>query len=123
MIKVFSVALGAALGVLGRYQITNTMKKKWLNMIYPWPTFLINFCGCFLLGLFYSLNLSENIYLFLSMGFTATFTTFSTFNLENVELLKSHQYRQFLKYIFTTYLLGFLGIYSGFMLGSFLYRS
>ncbi|WP_338014614.1 CrcB family protein, partial [Oenococcus oeni] len=45
--------------------------------------------------MFYSLNLSENVYLFLSMGFTATFTTFSTFNLENIELLKSHQYRQF----------------------------
>ncbi|MHA5104035.1 CrcB family protein [Oenococcus oeni] len=118
MIQIFSVALGAALGVLGRYQITNSIKKKWLNMIYPWPTFLINFLGCLLLGLFYSLNLSENVYLFLSMGFTATFTTFSTFNLENIELLKSHQYRHFFKYLLATYLLGFFGVFLGFFIGN-----
>ena len=57
----------------------------------PLATLCVNALGSFLIGVLLSLNLSENLRLFLVVGALGGFTTFSTFSYETVRLFSSGQ--------------------------------
>ncbi|GBQ09986.1 fluoride efflux transporter CrcB [Swaminathania salitolerans] len=89
------VMLGGALGTLSRYLVTVATAPY--SRIMPWGTILpINAVGSFIIGFFGTLTLahgrfpvSENMRLFVMVGFCGGYTTFSSFSLQSLDLLRS----------------------------------
>ena len=87
------IALGGALGTLGRYALSLVALPISQNL--PWGTILINILGSFVIGLFGTLTLStgkfpvsENWRLFVMVGLCGGFTTFSAFSLQTLDLIR-----------------------------------
>tara|TARA_Y100001968_G_C18850740_1_gene477994 strand:+ start:76 stop:471 length:396 start_codon:yes stop_codon:yes gene_type:complete len=106
------ISLGAIPGSYLRFLINKKSSSKYIYGY--WKTFGVNTFGTFLLGIFIALHSSPKIYkisddffLFLSMGFLASFTTFSGFLYELSRFLERGELRQF---TFTLSLSVFIGI-------------
>jgi CrcB protein len=87
------VAMGGALGALGRYLISLIP----VTTIFPILTLITNILGAILIGFVVGLvgtknQLSPYATLFWQTGVCGGFTTFSTFSLEAVTLLERHHY-------------------------------
>ncbi len=91
MIHLISVALGGAVGAMGRYWLSG-----WLNagdQKIPVGTLSANIIGSFLMGMFFVLimekaRLSPELRPLIMTGFLGAFTTFSTFSLETLTLFQ-----------------------------------
>ncbi|NOG71591.1 fluoride efflux transporter CrcB [Roseicella sp. DB1501] len=88
------VMLGGAFGTLARYAVSVLALP--ISRELPWGTIIINVTGSFLIGLFGTLTLahgrypvSENLRLFVMIGFCGGYTTFSSFSLQTLDLLRS----------------------------------
>jgi CrcB protein len=116
------VAIGSAVGGVLRYFISVVFIYKEWNKL-PWSTFLINFVGCFLIGMFYDLfeksnDGNTNLKLLLTTGFCGGFTTFSAFAYENLQLLKNNAPTIAFLYIALSVILCILATF----LGMFLFK-
>ena len=87
------IAVGGAIGALGRYGLSVLALPIDQNL--PWGTILINILGSFIIGLFGTLTLatgkfpvSENVRLFVMVGICGGFTTFSAFSLQTLDLIR-----------------------------------
>ena len=115
------VFVGSGLGGALRYLISVYM-NRWIDAcaakgsvmaLFPWPTFMVNIVGCFLIGLIYgvagsgSVNLSPEDKTFLTAGFCGGLTTFSTFSHENYLLFESHSFGIVAVYSIVSIILGF----------------
>ncbi|MCB9758475.1 MAG: fluoride efflux transporter CrcB [Alphaproteobacteria bacterium] len=89
MDKLALLALGGALGTLGRYGIGLAATRA-LGPVFPYGTLAVNIAGGVLLGFLMQLSAHEQIppglKLALATGFCGAFTTFSTFSYETVRL-------------------------------------
>ena len=90
-----AVAVGGALGSLGRFWLTGVMFGL-TGPRFPWGTLLINVVGSFVIGLVAGLTLvperiglHPDLRIFLMTGVCGGFTTFSAFSLQTLELLQS----------------------------------
>ena len=88
-----SVALGGALGAMGRYAISLIPVKN----SFPVLTLITNILGAVLVGFIAGLvaerkDVSPNTTLFWKTGVCGGFTTFSTFSLEAFSLFESRQF-------------------------------
>ena len=117
--------IGASIGAMLRYAITNYGKKHWgwignkfSNL--PTPTLLINLTGALILGLIFGIGANTFIYALLGTGVMGGYTTFSTMNTELVELYKSKNYRGLVFYAVSSYLGGLVLVYCGYYLGNLL---
>ena len=86
------VALGGAIGAIGRYAISLIPVKTG----FPILTLITNFLGAVLIGFIVGLvskrdDIPPNAVLFWKTGLCGGFTTFSTFSLEAFALLENHQ--------------------------------
>jgi len=111
------IALGGALGALGRYLLSTWVYSKG-DYLFPWGTFVVNVLGCFILGLVYvwgteKLILSSNTRAFLAIGFIGAFTTFSTFSLETINIIKEGELRIALLYTIGSLVLGLAAVWAG----------
>ena len=91
----FIVAIGAALGGVFRYWLSDAV-YKFLPVNFPYGTLSVNVLGSFLLGFiifYFDVRdlLSSEIKLLLTIGFCGGFTTFSTFAFETVNLLRESE--------------------------------
>ena len=87
------VALGGAVGAMGRYAISLMPVK----MEFPILTLITNIIGAILIGFIVGVvsgkeGVSENTVLFWKTGICGGFTTFSTFSLEAVTLFENKAY-------------------------------
>lgn len=88
------IIAGGALGSLARYLIA--LAALPVSQSLPLGTIGINILGSFIIGLFGTLTLahgrypvSENIRLFVMVGFCGGFTTFSSFSLQTLDLMRN----------------------------------
>ena len=87
----FLVALGGAIGAMGRYAISLIPVKS----AFPILTLITNCLGAVLIGFVVGLvskrnDISPNAVLFWKTGVCGGFTTFSTFSLEAFSLIENH---------------------------------
>lgn len=90
---VLLVALGGALGSVGRY-LTVVLAVRWLGADFPWGTLAVNLVGSFLIGVVQELGstaatLSPDARLFLATGVMGGLTTYSAFSYETARLIES----------------------------------
>lgn len=89
------VALGGAVGAMGRYAISLIPTKS----TFPFLTLVTNIIGALLIGFVVGMastreDVSQNTILFWKTGVCGGFTTFSTFSLEAWGLLEDKLYVQ-----------------------------
>ena len=106
------VALGGALGSVGRYLVS-----RWMTGTFPWGTLTVNLLGSLLIGLLTGLvakgSLSPEMKLLLVTGFCGGFTTFSTFANESFSMMKAGDVLMMARYIGGSVAIGILAVYVG----------
>ena len=115
--KLIFIAVGGASGAVARYLI-NISPLQHLFQKFPFPTFLINVSGSFLIGLCLilltdRLDIGDNLRFGLMVGFLGAFTTFSTFELEIWALIKENNHFSALAYLLSSVVLGFGALLAG----------
>jgi fluoride exporter len=89
------IAIGSALGGIGRHAVGLAVALKW-GGTFPWGTLTVNVAGSFAIGAFAAFTgLSERppttthfVREFVMIGFLGGFTTFSAFSLQTLQLLR-----------------------------------
>jgi len=115
--KVFSVAVGGALGAVARHLI-NISPLAGVFQNFPLPTFLINVTGSFLIGFLLILltdrfEVSEAVRMAVIVGFLGAFTTFSTFEMEIYGLSSEREHATALIYLLLSVICGFVAVVAG----------
>ena len=101
-----SIALGGALGAMGRYWVSSYFLPV-SAFKFPYATFSVNVLGSFLMGILYVLiiertGLPDQARHLLMVGFLGAFTTFSTFSLDAISLWQNGGQTMALIYVFST---------------------
>lgn len=86
------IAIGGALGTICRYACSLAAARLF-GSGFAWGTMTVNFAGCFLIGLIFSMAdqrffLNHQHRLFLVVGFLGAFTTFSSYALESINFAR-----------------------------------
>ncbi|MBQ0074063.1 MAG: fluoride efflux transporter CrcB [Prevotella sp.] len=119
MKELLYIFVGGGIGSVFRYIVSMiwkhiTLHPDYQDILFPWPTFLVNVLGCFIIGLFYHCSerwgLSPEMRLLLTTGLCGGFTTFSTFSYEGISLLTSGHYIVYGVYLFLSILFGLLAV-------------
>jgi CrcB protein len=111
------IGAGGFLGSVSRYLLSRYVQQAVLSP-FPYGTFWVNIAGCFLIGLFYGLSersglMSDDLRLFLTVGFCGGFTTFSTFANENLTFLRDGAFLYFAAYTSLSVFFGLAAVYLG----------
>ena len=113
MKTILLVFLGGGLGSAARFLASKILTAD----KFPLGTFAVNILGCFLIGLLtglFSKNvISQDVKMFLTVGFCGGFTTFSTFMNENLSLMKAGDFAMSALYLTVSVLTGFLAVWAG----------
>ncbi|MBK6751097.1 MAG: fluoride efflux transporter CrcB [Pyrinomonadaceae bacterium] len=115
--KILSVAIGGAFGAVARH-LVNISPAANVFEKFPFPTFLINISGSFLIGFFMILladkiEVSDNLRMAIIVGFLGAFTTFSTFEIEIFGLVRERYFISALIYLILSVVVGFIGVIAG----------
>lgn len=117
------VGAGGFLGAIARYSVGLWVKQN-IPVGFPLGTFLVNFVGCFAIGLFFEISKAyawwSSVALFFVVGFLGAFTTFSAFGLETIDLLRRGQTLTAFGNVSLNVLLCLLAVQVGFWLGQVL---
>lgn len=107
------VALGGAIGAMGRYAISLISIKT----EYPILTLITNILGAILIGFIVGISskhrVSNHTVLFLKTGVCGGFTTFSTFSLEAYQLFEQKQYVYGGSYVVLSSIACIFGVFCG----------
>lgn len=121
MKELLLVALGGALGSMGRYAISAWALADQLAWRFPVGTFLVNILGSLLIGLLGGLVVkhqwfSPEVRLLLITGVLGGFTTFSAFGLETFYLIRRGELGIAIAYVASSVLLGLILVWLGYAL-------
>ncbi len=122
------VALGSALGGMGRYWISGLLARS-VGETFPWGTLAVNVAGSFIIGLFAVMSgpdgrliVSPTTRQFVMLGMLGGFTTFSSFSLQTLSLMQDGEWLPAAFNIFGTLALCLAGVYLGATLGTIINR-
>ena len=106
--------MGGFIGATLRYIFSLGFEKIYTSL-FPFTTFLINFLGCFILGLLMHMGITNTetwpAKEFMVIGILGGFTTFSAFGLESFQLIELGEFMTALIYMFVSVIFGILGIW------------
>jgi CrcB protein len=120
------VALGGALGSVGRYWINGLISDR-VGATFPWGTLSINVTGSLLIGFIAALASAEGrmdsparqfAMQFLMIGVCGGYTTFSSFSLQTLYLLRDREWLYAGGYIALSVVLCLVGTGLGWMGGA-----
>ena len=119
-----SIALGGAMGAMGRYWVSSCLLPI-SSYKFPYATFSVNVVGSLLMGILYVLivergGLPEQARHLLMVGFLGAFTTFSTFSLDALSLWQNGHLFLALVYVLATVVLCLVAISSSIWLARLL---
>jgi CrcB protein len=112
--ELVAVFVGGALGTLARAAFETVAGPEPGH--WPWPTFIVNIVGAFLLG-YFTTRLLERLPVssyrrpLLGTGVCGGLTTFSTMQVEIVKMLEQHHYGLAVCYTAASLLAGLLALY------------
>ncbi len=114
---VLAIALGGAIGAVGRHYVSVAMTLL-LGHGFPWGTLVVNIAGSFLLGvLIESMALvwspTVEMRALLTVGVLGAFTTFSTFSLDVATLYGRGATPALAAYIATSVAISILALFAG----------
>jgi CrcB protein len=112
------VFFGGAIGAVTRFLISEWFPIAKFGI--PLTIIIINFFGCFLMGvcdgLFQNFTQNYKVRHFLTIGFLVSFTTFSSFSLEFFTLLRSNHFIEGVLYLIFSLVISLLGFLLGYSL-------
>lgn len=125
MIHVLLVAIGGAVGAVGRYFI-NLWAARFFGAGFPWGTFSVNVAGGLAIGLLTELIIrkfsgSAEMRLLLITGVLGGFTTFSAFSLDAVALFERGEIGLSAVYVISSVVISILAVCGGLALGRALF--
>ena len=114
------VALGGAIGAVGRYAAISTVGALFGHGM-PYGTLFVNVAGSFVLGVFIETSAlvwspSPELRAMIVVGILGAFTTFSTFSLDVVALFTRGDHTQAFIYVIASVVLSIGALWAGMML-------
>lgn len=114
-----AVAIGGAIGSLGRYWMSGWAAAAF-GETFPFGTLIVNVAGSFVIGLFATLTGPDGRLLveapwrvFVMVGLCGGFTTFSSFSLQTLNLLRDGEHAYAAGNILLSVVLCMLGVWLG----------
>lgn len=113
------IFIGGGIGSTLRYMVSLLwqhlrLHPHYADIIFPWPTLIVNIIGCLLIGLFYihptTLHLKPETTIMLTTGLCGGLTTFSTFSYESLTLLRTGHIPLCIIYISISIILGLVAV-------------
>jgi CrcB protein len=120
------VALGGALGSVGRFWINGMISNR-LDGVFPWGTLAANVSGSFIIGVIGALAMPEGrmdspsrmfVTQFLMIGVCGGYTTFSSFSLQTLNLLRDREWLYAGGNVLISVALCLVAVWLGWLLGS-----
>lgn len=119
-----AIAVGGAIGSVGRHAVNQLVHTRWLTTRFPLGTVAVNLIGCLIIGLLAGLIASDRIALrlqwreFVFVGLLGGFTTFSTFGLDTFLLARTDSVGQAAFNVALQVVGGLLAVWVGYSLGA-----
>lgn len=119
MSALFWVALGSAMGGMGRYWCSGAVARRYGEQ-FPWGTFFVNVMGSLVIGLFAGLGpdgtnlVDPSIRQFVMAGVCGGYTTFSSFSLQTLNLARDGQWSRVWVNIIMSAATCFIAVWIGF---------
>ena len=117
------IALGSALGGVGRYWCSGVIARN-IGEVFPWGTLSVNVVGSLLIGLVATVSDPDGRLLmgptarqFLMIGVFGGFTTFSSFSLQVLYMVRDGDWVPASLYILGSVALCLIGVWLGHALG------
>jgi len=117
------IALGSALGGVGRYWCSGVIARH-IGETFPWGTLTVNVVGSLLIGLLATVSepdgrllMNSTLRQFFMIGVFGGFTTFSSFSLQTLNLVRDGQWIPASLYILGSVALCLVGVWLGHGLG------
>jgi CrcB protein len=126
MLAYLWVAIGGALGSVGRYWLSDVIASRF-GQTFPWGTLLVNVTGSFAIGIIGALASPEGrmdsqsrafATQFLMIGICGGYTTFSSFSLQTLNLLRDREWLYAGGNVLLSVTLCMVAVWLGWLLGS-----
>jgi CrcB protein len=127
MLAYLWVALGGALGSVGRFWLSGLVAESSQRhgSIFPWNTLIVNVTGSFLIGVLAAFTepggrrfLKPGGQQFLMYGVCGGYTTFSSFSLQTLNLMRDSEWLQAGGNIVLSVVLCLVAVWLGYLLGA-----
>jgi CrcB protein len=126
MLAYLWVAIGGALGSMGRYWIGGLVSEK-TGGTFPWGTLAVNITGSFVIGILGALTIPEGKMApqtrafatqLLITGVCGGFTTFSSFSLQTLNLIRDGEWIYAAGNILLSVIVCMIAVWLGYVLGN-----
>jgi len=125
MSNILLVAIGGAIGSVGRY-LVGLWATRLAGPNFPWGTLTVNVVGAFAIGLLVEMvarrfDASTEMRAFIVTGILGGFTTWSSFTLDTMVLFERGEIGLSSLYLLASLLVSFAAIFAGLALGRALF--
>ncbi len=124
MLAYLWVAIGGALGSVGRFWLSGLVAERF-GETFPWGTLIINITGSFIIGVFAAFTdpegrvlASPSLRQFLMIGICGGYTTFSSFSLQTLRLAQEREWLYAGGNVLLSVTLCLIAVWLGYLLGA-----